>query len=401
MVKTNGAVRIYGDYKCTVNQVSKLDNYPIPKTEDLLATLGGGQKFTKLDMSQAYQQLQIDEESRKFTTINTHKGLYQYNRLPFGISSAPGIFQRAMENLLQGIPHVIVRIDDILVSGKDDTDHLNNLKAVLDKLSTAGLRLRLEKCFYCGYVINGEGIKPVAAKVEAIQNAPTPKDINQLRAFFGMLNYYHRFLPDVATTLEPLHKLLRKGTAWKWSREQQTALEVAKELLQSAKLLVHFNPDLELTLAGDASNYGIEAVLSHQMPDGTEHPIGYVSRSLNTAECNYSTVEKEALAVVFGVKKFHQFLHGHKFTIKTDHKPLESLLGEHKGVSAQAAPRVQQWALTLAAYEYKIEYKAGKTNENADALSCLPLPEMPAATSMPKPGDITFLMEHRSRHRCS
>ena len=378
-----------------VNQVSKLDNYPIPKTEDLLATLGGGQKFMKLDMSQAYQQLQIDEESRKFTTINTHKGLYQYNRLPFGISSAPGIFQRAMENLLQGIPHVIVRIDDILVSGKDDTDHLKNLKAVLDKLSTAGLRLRLEKCFfmvpevtYCGYVINGEGIKPVAAKVEAIQNAPTPKDINQLRAFLGMLNYYHRFLPDVATTLEPLHKLLRKGTAWKWSREQQRALETAKELLQSAKLLVHFNPDLELTLASDASNYGIGAVLSHQMSDGTERPIGYVSRSLNTAECNYSTVEKEALAVVFGVKKFHQFLYGHKFTIKTDHKPLEGLLGEHKGVSAQAAPRVQQWALTLAAYKYKIEYKAGKTNENADALSCLPLPELPAATSSLKPGDI-------------
>ena len=209
-----------------------------------------------------------------------------------------------------------------------------------------------------------------------------------------MLNYYHRFLPDVATTLEPLHKLLRKGTAWKWSREQQRALETAKELLQSAKLLVHFNSDLELTLASDASNYGVGAVLSHQMPDGTERPIGYVSRSLNTAESNYLTVEKEALAVVFGVNKFHQFLYGHKFTIKTDHKPLESLLGEHKGVSAQAAPRVQQWALTLAAYEYKIEYKAGKTNENADALSCLPLPEMPAATSTPKPGDIIFLMEH-------
>ena len=184
-----------------------------------------------------------------------------------------------------------------------------------------------------------------------------------------MLNYYHRFLPDVATTLEPLHKLLRKGTAWKWSREQQRALETAKELLQSAKLLVHFNSDLELTLASDASNYGVGAVLSHQMPDGTERPIGYVSRSLNTAESNYLTVEKEALAVVFGVNKFHQFLYGHKFTIKTDHKPLEGLLGEHKGVSAQAAPRVQRWALTLVAYEYKIEYKAGKTNGNADAES--------------------------------
>ena len=188
---------ICGDYKCTINQVSKLDNYPIPKTEDLLATLGGGNKFTKLDMSQAYQQLLLDEESKKFTTINTHKGLYQYNRLPFGVSSAPRIFQRTMENLLQGIPHVVVvRVDDILVSGMNDPDQLANLEAVLSKLSSAGLRLRLAKCLfmqpqvtYCGYVINGDGIQPEAAKVDAIKNAPEPNDVSQLRAFLGMLNY--------------------------------------------------------------------------------------------------------------------------------------------------------------------------------------------------------------------
>ena len=399
VVKANGAVRICGDYKCTVNQVSKLDNFPIPKTEDLLATVGGGEKFTKLDMSQAYQQLKLDQDSKKYTTVNTHKGLFQYNRLPFGISSAPGIFQRAMENLLQGIPHVIVRIDDILVSGKNETAHLENLRAVLTKLSQAGLRLREEKCcfmqtevIYCGYVINGEGIHPVAAKIDAIKNAPTPKDVSQLRAFLGMLNYYHRFLPDVATVLEPLHELLRKGTAWKWNSEQQEAFESAKELLQSAKLLVHFNPDLELIIASDASNYGIGAVLSHKMPDGTERPIGYVSRSLNSAERNYSTIEKEALAIIVGVKKFHQFLYGHRFTIKTDHKPLEGLLRENKGISSQASSRVQRWALTLAAYEYKIQYKAGTANGNADALSRLPLPEMPVTT--PIPGDTIMLMEH-------
>ena len=141
VVKQDGSVRICGDYKSTVNQVSKLDNYPIPKTEDLLATLGGGNKFTKLDMSQAYQQLLLDEDSKKYTTINTHKGLYQYNRLPFGVSSAPGIFQRTMENLFQGIPHVVVRVDDILVRSKDDPDHLANLEMVLSRLSTAGLKL--------------------------------------------------------------------------------------------------------------------------------------------------------------------------------------------------------------------------------------------------------------------
>lgn len=197
-MKPNGAVRICGDYKLTVNQGSKLDNYPIPKTEDPLASWGGGEKFTKLDMSQACQQMTLDEKSQKFTTINTHKGLFHYNRLPFGISSAPGIFQRTMENLLQGIPYVTVRMDDILISGRDD-QHLANLEAVLKKLSAAGLGLRLRrKVFlpgvpgdtYGGHIIIGNGIKPVASKVEAIQNTPAPGNVTQLLAFPGMLNYY-------------------------------------------------------------------------------------------------------------------------------------------------------------------------------------------------------------------
>ena len=272
VVKQDGSVRICGDYKCTINQVSKLDNYPIIKTEDMLATLGGGNKFTKLDKSQAYQQLLLDEESKKFTTINTNKGLYQYNNLPFGVSSAPGIFQCTIEDLLQGIPHVVVRVDDILVSGKDDPDHLANLEAVLGWLSTAGLKLRLAKCLltqpevkYCGYVISGDGIQPVVAKADAIKNAPEPKDVSQLRAFLGTLNYYHRFLPDAANILEPLHQLLRKGSTWQWRKEQQEAFAKSKELLESAELLVHFDPAKELALATDASDYGVEVVLSHKM----------------------------------------------------------------------------------------------------------------------------------------
>ena len=297
---------------------------------------GGGNKFTKLDMSQAYQQLELEESSKKFTTINTHKGLYQYNRLPFGASSAPGIFQRTMENLLQGIPDVVVRIDDILVSGKDELNHLANLEKVLSRLSSAGLRLRLDKYLfmqssvtYCGYVIIGNGIQPMAAKVKAIKNAPEPKDVIQLQAFLGLLNYHHRFSTDVATVLEPLHQLLRKGSKWAWL-EQQTAFEEAKELLQSTDLLVHFDSEKELVLATDASDYGVGAVLSHKMKNGTERPIGYVSRSLQEAARKYSTLEKEALAIIFGVKKFHQFLYGHRFIIKTDHKPLEGLLNEKK-----------------------------------------------------------------------
>ena len=170
------------------------------------------------------------------------------------------------------------------------------------------------------------------------------------------------------------------------------AFEKSQKLLQSADLLVHFQPDLELILASDASDYGVGAVLSHRMSDGTERPIGYVSRSLNTAERGYSTIENEALAIVFGVKKFNQFLYGRKFIIQTDHKPLEGLFNEKKRVPQQAAPRVQRWVLTLAAFEYKIAYKAGKTNANADALSRLPLSNTPE--SVPVPGETVLLLEH-------
>lgn len=399
IVKQDKSLRICGDYKVTVNQVSKLDNYPIPKTEDLLAVLGGGDKFTKLDMSQAYQQLRLDENSKKYTTINTHRGLYQYTRLPYGVSSAPGIFQRTMDNLLQGIPQVVVRVDDILVTGNDNATHLQNLETVLERLENAGLRLRQDKCVfmapevvYLGYKIDRNGIHPVADKVLAIKNAPTPTNQTQLRAFLGMLNYYHKFLPNVSSVLEPLHVLLRKGTVWRWGTEQEQAFTKAKDCLQSEQLLVHFDDKKPLCLACDASPYGVGAVLAHQYPDGSERPIGFMSRSLTPAERGYSQLEKEALSIMFGLKKFHQYLYGHHFTILTDHKPLLGLLGENKGIPVMAAARIQRWALTLEAYDYTLAYKEGSKHANADGLSRLPLPDTLAET--PQVGDVILLLEH-------
>lgn len=184
------SVRICGDYKVTVNQAAKVDRYPIPKIEDLFASLAQGEKFTKLDMSQAYQQLILDEESRKYVVINTHKGLFQYTRLPFGISSAPAIFQRVMEGLLQGIPHVSVYLDDILITGKNDVEHLATLEAVLTRFEEAGLRLKRSKCVfmapsveYLGHTIDAEGLHPTESKVKAIKNAPVPKNVTELRAY--------------------------------------------------------------------------------------------------------------------------------------------------------------------------------------------------------------------------
>lgn len=398
ILKSDGHVRICGDYKVTVNPVTKLDNYPIPKTEDLYATLGGGQEFSKLDLSQAYQQLELDPESRKFTTINTHRGLFQYNRLVYGLSSAPGIFQRTIENIVQGIPNVVVRIDDILVTGKTCAEHLSTLDTVLARLSDSGIRLKRDKCYflaeevtYLGHRINKDGIQPVPDKVRAIKESPAPTNVKELQAFLGLINYYSRYMPNLSTILAPLHELLVKDATWKWGRRQIDAWNAAKDLLQSESLLVHYDPTKPLVISCDASPYGLGAVLAH-LENDEEKPIAYASRTLAPAEKNYSQLEKEGLSIIFAVKKFNQYLYGRpKFVIRTDHKPLLGLFQFDKAIPVMASGRIQRWALLLAGYNYELVYRKGVQNGNADGLSRLPLPE--TIEQVPTPGENILLIQ--------
>ncbi|XP_063049093.1 uncharacterized protein K02A2.6-like [Engraulis encrasicolus] len=381
VLKPDGSVRICGDYKLTVNNASSLEQYPIPRVEDLFNTLAGGKQYSKLDLSHAYQQIVMDEESKKYLTVNTHRGLFTYNRLAFGVSSAPAIFQRTMESLLQGLPRVAVYLDDILLTGKDEAEHLSTLDEVLRRLKEAGLRLHRRKCAflrneveYLGHIINAEGLHPVQSKVRAIEEAPQPTTVTELKAYLGLLNYYNKFLPNLATRLAPLHQLLRKESQWTWNKEQEDAFRLSKQMLKSAKVLSHYSADRELVLACDASPYGVGAVLSHIMEDGSEKPLGFMSRTLTPAEKRYSQLDKEGLAIMFGIKRFHKYIYGRMFTISTDHKPLISLFHEKKPVPQMCSPRVQRWATLLRAYEYKILYKPGKDHGNADGLSRLPLP---------------------------
>ena len=240
-----------------------------------------------------------------------------------------------MEEILQGIPHVTVYIDDILVTGATDREHLENLQEVLTHLEKAGIRLKKHKCAfmlaaveYLGHEITEAGLKPTVDKVRALVEAPVPKDVSQLRSFLGLVNYYSKFMPNQSSALAPLNQLLQKSRKWSWGSAQSKAFQAAKEALTSATVLTHYNPDLDLILDCDASPYGVGAVLSHRLEDGSTRPIAFASRSLNLAERKYSHLDKEGLAIVYGVKKFHQYLFGRKFVINSDHKPLRHIFDE-------------------------------------------------------------------------
>ena len=399
VIKGDGSVRLCGDYKVTVNKAAKQDHYPIPRIEDLFSSLSGGKEFSKLDLSHAYQQVPLDEASRQYVTINTHKGLFCYNRLPFGISSAPSIFQRIMDTLLQGIDGVSVYIDDILVTGKTTQEHLEHLEEVLKRLENAGMQLKKSKCAYLlpsveyqGHDITRDGLRTADSKVEAIVRAPAPKNVMELRSFLGLINYYGKFLQNLATTLFPLYSLLQKNKRWSWGQSQAEAFDAVKKLLLSSRVLVHFDDSLPLVLSCDASPYGIGAVLSHIMPNGDERPVLFASRTLTETEKKYAKLEKEALAIVYGVRKFHQYLYGRKFELRTDHKPLVNIFNPGKPIPAMASGRIQRWALTLGAHQYTIKFQKGTENCTADAVNRLPLPE--TRTEPPKPAEVVYLMEY-------
>lgn len=380
--KADKSIRICGDYKVTINQSVEEETYPLPNTEDLFATLAGGKLFTKLDLSHAYQQLQLDKDSEKYLTVNTHRGLYVYHRLAYGVSSAPSIFQGVMDQILQGLDHVTCFLDDILITAGSEKEHLKKLDEVLSRLEKYGVRVKRAKCKfmesrveYLGHIVDSEGLHPTDEKVEALVRAPSPTNVSELRSFLGLLNYYGRFLKGLSTLLQPLHALLKKESPWKWTPECEDAFTKTKRLLLKSKVVVHYDTRKPVRLACDASPYGVGAVISHIMEDGKEKPIAFASRTLSEAESKYAQIEKEALSIIFGVRKFHKYLYGRKFILTTDHKPLLAILGPKSAIPTLAALRMQRWALILMAYTYDIEYRKSADHANADAFSRLPRPD--------------------------
>ncbi|XP_045778737.1 uncharacterized protein K02A2.6-like isoform X1 [Maniola jurtina] len=398
--KADGSLRICADYKATVNPVLLVDRYPLPRIDDLIVRLSGSNYFSKIDLSQAYNQIELDD-SKNITVINTHRGLYRYNRLVYGLASSAGIFQRIMSNLLQDIPNVEVFLDDVVIGGKNRQEHLRAVESVFSRLHRYGLKLKSNKCVflvdeikYLGYVLNKEGIKTDPDKIEAITKIPRPSNVTELRSFLGLVNFYAKFVRNMSARLVPLYELLKRDTKWVWSKECERAFKEVKTLLTSAEVLSHYDPARPLIVTCDASAKGIGAVLSQPSRNGDcERPVAYASRTLNDAEKNYSQIHREALAIIFSVHKFHQYLYGRHFTLRTDHKPLVSIFGPHTGIPTMVASRMQRWAIILSAYTFDIEYV--RTDKNgADGLSRLPMTgKQLAARQVPEQTYLHFIQE--------
>ena len=268
-----------------------------------------------------------------------------------------------MEKILQGIPNTTCYLDDVLITGCDDKEHLETLQKVLERFCQWGLRLKESKYFfmknsvkYLGYIIDAEGLHTAPDKIDAIKNAPRPENLHQLRSFLGLVNYYGKFLPALSTTTHPLNQLMQADQKWKWSDNCETAFNKLKEQLCANPVLTHYDPTLPIKLTCDASQYGVGAVLVHLLPTQEERLIAYSSRTLSKTEKNYAQVEKEALAIIFGIKKFHQYIYGRRFQLITDHKPLTTILSPKTGLPTLAAARLQRWAIMLSAYQYDIEF---------------------------------------------
>lgn len=378
VIKDNNKVRICVDFKYLNTQINA-DQFPLPKIDDILASLGSCKFISKLDLKNAYLQIAVNKKSQDYLVMNTHLGLFKFKRLPFGLASAPAIFQRFMTELFKGIDGVLCYLDDIIIVGETKEQHDKRLKSVLQRLKRRNVLLNKAKCLfyeseipYLGFILTREGIKPNPNKIKAIAEVPKPHDVQSLRSFLGMCVHYSRFVKDCSSILTPLYNLTQDNVKFEWCGIHDQAFKTIKSKLINAQILDTYKPESTLILEADASSVGVGAVLKQDL-NGKISTIAFASKKLNATESKYSQVDKEAFSIIFGVKKFNDLLVGKKFIIKTDHKALTYLFNPKKGIPSHTNARLQRWALLLSSFNFDIFHISGKSNIVADALSRLPI----------------------------
>jgi predicted aspartyl protease len=377
--KNDGRLRVCVDYT-QLNKEVQRELLTLPSVDETLAQLSSSEPkiFTKLDTKQGFWQIPLDESSKKLTTFICPFGRFQFNRLPFGIKSAPEHFQRRMREILDGLEGVISHSDDILISGSTREQLQGRTEACLSRLQQHNVTLNEDKCQHCvttvkflGHIISADGIRPDPEKTRAIKDFPTPTNVDQVRTFLGMVTYLAKFIPGLSDEGKPIRDLLSKKAEWNWGPDQQAAFERIKIVLSREETLAHYDPNKELRVSADASSTGLGAVLEQHEESGWR-PVLYASRTLSATEQRYAQIEKEALAITWACERFYEYIHGLHILIRTDHKPLIPIMSE-KPMSELSA-RLQRFRMRLATFDFGIEYTPGKDFFVPDALSRAALP---------------------------
>eukprot|EP00624_Nannochloropsis_granulata_P001058 evm.model.NODE_1477_length_24586_cov_22.484747.9 len=377
VVMRNGKFRLAIDYRELNRRLTDEHmNYPLTLIDSCLDVMSGAQFFTTVDISGAFHQIPVAEDSIEKTAFVSKWGQYEFLRAPFGIKSLPGLWSRLADKVLTGLKWQIaaVYMDDIIIFSKTAEDHVRDVEQVLTRIISAGLKIHIGKCKwaqseveYVGFIVGRHGVQPMPDKVASIRNFPRPLNLHELRSFLSLASYYRRFIQGFSTLAGPLNELLQKKARWQWGDEHEQAFLALRQALSSPPVLAYPNFNLPYELYTDASNYGLSAILSQRHPHDPGDPpavVHYASRALRGNEKTYSPTHKEALAIRWGVEKFRPYLYGAKFTIFTDHKALEHI---HK--AKDSTGQLFRWSLFLQDYDFDIKFRPGKSNINADVLS--------------------------------
>ena len=386
--KKSGKLRICIDPR-DLNRAIRRENYPLPTIEDVATRLTGAKVFTILDVRSGFWHVRLSDASSPLTTFNTPFGRFRWLRMPFGICSAPEVFQRRMHEVIEGLHGIEVIADDFCVVGFGETldqasaDHDANLIAFLNRCAEKDLRLSAEKfqlrqreVRFIGHVASGEGLKIDPAKVKAVLEMPDPTDAAAVMRALGMVQYLAKFLPHLSDMTLPLRRLARVDAEWDWDTAAAAAWKAVKVAVTRAPVLRFYDLQKEVTLQCDASQSGLGAAM---MQEG--QPVAWASRALTDTECRYAQIEKELLAIVFACERFDPYIYGRdKVTVESDHKPLEVIMAKPL---CGAPTRLQRMMLRLQRYNLAVSYKKGAAMFLADTLSRAYLPHDPLVSAAP------------------